>query len=96
MTDLRRHPRIETIIDTIYYNYDEGNLEDGRMYYPGKIVNISKGGVGMIANYPHDIEDQIWLEGLPGISSPCKSSIRWTKIDGDCFHVGVRFDQVSN
>ena len=84
----REAPRVNTTMETIYYTEDN---HDGRVHYPGKIINVSKGGIGMIVNYPHQLNDQIWLEGIEeSNSSPVAGKIQWINGDNGEYLLGVK------
>lgn len=92
MDDKRRHPRFSTHLETIYFSAELG---DERMYYPGVIISRSRDGLGMDVNFPHEISDNIWLEGLEGIPSPIKATVQWSSqhaMELNQYTIGLSFD----
>ena len=87
----RRYPREQTLLETIYFTEHLIDDEPGRMHYPGTIVNISSGGVGMIANYPHRQDDRLWLEGIGEAKSPILGTVRWIDGNENKYHIGIQF-----
>jgi len=87
----RRYPRESTLIETIYFTEHPIDDEPGRMHYPGTIVNISSGGVGLVANYPHQINDRLWMEGIGKVKSPILGLVRWVSNNIDNYNMGVQF-----
>lgn len=89
----RKHPRFPTSLETIYFTEAKSGNINERMYYPGKITNKSKGGVGMMVNYPHKIQDELWLEGMGWTNVPIPGQIRWVNEadENEEFLVGIEF-----
>ena len=87
----RRYPRENTLMETIYFTEHLIDDEPGRMHYPGTIINISNGGVGMIANYPHQLDDRLWLEGIGEVKSPILGTVRWVNGSENKYSLGVQF-----
>ena len=87
----RRYPRKPTLLDIIYFTEHTIDGEPGRMHYPGKMINISNGGVGLVANYPHQLDDRLWFEGIGELKSPILGTVRWVTGDENKYNVGVKF-----
>jgi len=88
--DHRKYPRATTSEETIYFSRQEDDSE--RIHYLGTITNTSQEGVGMRVNFPHQPEDELWLEGLDGFSQAKPSTVRWCKdIGPESFEIGLQF-----
>jgi len=87
----RRYPREATLMETIYFTEHLIDDEPGRMHYPGTIVNISSGGVGLVANYPHQLNERLWLEGIGEIKSPILGMVKWINGKESKYNIGVQF-----
>lgn len=87
----RRYPRESTRVETIYFTEHLIDDEPGRMHYPGTIVNIGNGGVGLVVNYPHQLNDRLWMEGIGEVKSPILGSVRWISNNMDKYSMGVQF-----
>lgn len=93
----RKYPRIDTTDETIYFTiaqvrYGDSEQED-RIHHPGVITNTSAGGIGMRVSVPHDINEQLWLEGLEDSPAARAGTVRWVRdIDqGEHFELGLQF-----
>lgn len=88
----RSHPRFPTLLETIYFCEDDLSGGD-RMYFPGKVIDKSHGGVGMLVSFPHKLKNKLYLEGLGGESNPRECLVRWIHKDqGDeQYRMGVAF-----
>ncbi|MBI5450797.1 MAG: PilZ domain-containing protein [Gammaproteobacteria bacterium] len=90
-SDKRQYPRFPTKIETIYFSEDD---KAERMYYPGIIINRSKGGVGLRVNYPHRPMERVWLEGMDSTGSPIEAAVCWVKHheqDSSHYQIGLQF-----
>ena len=88
----RRHRRIDTHVETIYFTETRTEAGQERLYHPGLIMDESPGGLGIRVNTRHDIDEHIWLEGMGTTSSPLEACIRWIKDvaeDADAYRIGV-------
>lgn len=89
--DKRQHSRIATSLETIYFT-EHGDGDDAeRLHYFGTIVNISKSGVGMVVNCPHEIDEELWLEGIHQAPGPLAGQVRWVADHQDKYAIGVQF-----
>lgn len=93
-TDKRRHARINTALETIYFK-EEGETEGDeadRMHYFGTITDMSKGGVGMTVTCPHDVNEKLWLEGIGDSSVPLPGIVRWVQSrQEEEYRIGIQF-----
>jgi len=86
----RKYPRTAAAEATIYFSRQEDESE--RIHYMGTITNTSQGGIGMRVNFPHQPEDELWLEGLDGFSKAQAGTVKWVKdIDLEIFEIGLQF-----
>lgn len=88
--DKRRHARVVASLETIYYT-EHGDEDAERLHYFGMITNVSDGGVGMVVNCPHDIGEELWLEGVGRTSGPQAARVRWIADYQDRYTIGVQF-----
>jgi len=90
----RRFPRILLNEETIYFSHLE--RKDERIYSPGTIIDVSKGGVGMQVSIPHEINDELWLEGIDGFTGAQSARVKWLKpsTNAELFTIGVEFEGV--
>jgi hypothetical protein len=91
VVELRKHPRVATSLETIYFRDQNGEGNAERMHYFGTITNMSKGGVGLLANYPHERDEQLWLEGIGDSTIPLPGVVRWIKSNHEKFDIGIQF-----
>ncbi len=88
----RQYPRFPSNLETIYFSQDQ---HAERMYYPGVIVDRSKGGVGMKVNFPHNPPEELWLEGMDGFRNPVRAEVKWFSgnafSEPEQFRVGLSF-----
>lgn len=89
--DKRQYARIDLSLETIYYAEDGVGEEAERMHYFGTITNMSKGGVGLIANFPHEVNEELWLEGIGQSSAPLAGLVRWVRTYQDKYELGLQF-----
>lgn len=91
-SEQRIHPRTEFVEETIYFSEQRHGHESERIHYSGTLVNISKGGAGMKVSHPHQIDEEIWLEGLEGFHKAQPGTVKWIKEhDEESFEIGVQF-----
>jgi len=90
----RRFPRIALNEETIYFLRLDSNSE--RIYSPATIIDVSKGGLGMQVGIPHDIDDELWLEGIEGFTGAQSARVKWVKQTPhkELFSIGVAFEGV--
>jgi hypothetical protein len=90
----RRHPRVSTHVETIYFTETRTEAGKERLYYPGLVTDKSPGGLGIQVNNHHDINEHIWLEGTDIAPTPLQACIRWINAlaeDADEYRIGVEF-----
>lgn len=75
--DKRKHSRSAVSLETIYFTKGLGANNAEHMYYPGTITNTSDDGIGLRANHPHALNDQIWLDDLTIANRPRLATVRW-------------------
>jgi len=90
----RRFPRIALNEETIYFLHIDNKSE--RIYSPATILDVSKGGLGMQVGIPHEIEDELWLEGIEGFTGAQSARVKWVKPtpNDELFSIGVAFEGV--
>ena len=90
----RKYPRTRISESTIYHTRESDIDSADRTHYMGTITNISLGGVGMQVGFAHELNDELWLEGLEGFSEKRSGKIKWSIDLGDEEHyeVGIQFD----
>ncbi len=91
-SEQRIHPRTELAEETIYFREQYNGHKNERIHYSGRLVNLSKGGVGMKVNHPHQINEEICLDGLDGFNKTQVGTVKWIKeYDAESFEIGVQF-----
>jgi len=92
-SEQRTHPRTVTQEEIIYFSNLQRDYEIERIHYIGTLINISKGGVGMRVNLPHYINEELWFEGLEGISKAQPGLVRWITTDSylENYEMGIEF-----
>ncbi len=91
-SEQRIHPRAELIEETIYFSEQPSGHETNRIHYCGTLTNISKGGVGMKVGHPHQVNEEIWFEGLEGRHRAQSGTVKWLlEHDEENFEIGVQF-----
>ncbi|HED40698.1 MAG TPA: PilZ domain-containing protein [Chromatiales bacterium] len=96
-TEQRRFPRTPINEETIYFSHPDKENKSERTYSPAVITDISRGGVGMQVGIPHEIDDELWLEGLEGFTVAQPARVKWVKEHNDSddtFSIGVEFGSV--
>lgn len=95
--DKRSHPRFPTMLETIYFCEDDATGSD-RMYFPGKVIDKSRGGVGMLVSFPHKCEHKLFLEGLGEEPNPLECTVRWISKaqSDDQYRMGVQFAEAAD
>ena len=92
--DLREYVR-RTVVRPIRYFVTVSNMgESKKIHNTGVSIDISKGGLGMITDYPLKGGDILAFEDEIKINDfTAKAAIvRWTeKIEGNKYHVGLGF-----
>lgn len=94
MVDHRRHPRISSLIETLYYTESATQQGSERMYLPGIIIDKSHGGLGLLVKNEHNLDESIWLEGIKRSPQPIEAKVRWVSNNSptaDEFKIGVEF-----
>jgi len=93
-TEQRRFPRTELNEETIYFLRINSAKSDERIYSPATIIDISKGGLGLRVGIPHEIDDELWLEGIDGFTGAQSARVKWVKdlTDNEMFSIGVEFE----
>ncbi len=53
-------------------------------------------GLGMQVGVPHEIDDELWLEGIEGFTGAQPARVKWVKnaADKELFTIGVAFEGV--
>ena len=92
--DKRQHARIDTSLETIYYTEHGDDAE--RLHYFGTITNMSNGGVGMVVNCPHEINEELWLEGIEKATAPLAGLVRWVSNHQDKYAIGIQFRSIAS
>lgn len=90
----RRHPRVNTQVETIYFTETKTAAGQERLYHPGLVMDQSPGGLGIRVNTRHDIDEHIWLEGMDIAPTPLEACIRWimdVAEDADEYRIGVEY-----
>ncbi len=92
----RRFPRTSLNEETIYFLHIDAENSNERVYSPATIIDISKGGLGMQVGVPHEIDDELWLEGIEGFTGAQPARVKWVKnaADKELFTIGVAFEGV--
>ena len=92
----RRFPRTILNEETIYFLRIDSENENERIYSPATITDVSKGGLGMRVGIPHDIDDELWLEGIDGFTGAQSARVKWVKdtANQELFSIGVEFEGV--
>lgn len=91
----RRFPRTSLNEESIYFLHTKTNEENNeRIYSPATIVDVSEGGLGMQVGIPHEIDDQLWLEGIDGFIGVQAARVKWVQdiADKEMFYIGVEFE----
>ncbi len=89
--DQRQHTRVDLSLETIYYAEDVIGDERDRMHYFGTITNMSKGGVGMVVGSPHEVNEELWLEGIGQSPMPLAGLVRWIRSYQGKYEMGLQF-----
>ncbi len=91
-SEQRIHPRTEFMEETIYFSEQHSGDKKERIHYSGTLVNLSKGGVGMKVSHPHQINEEICIEGLEGFRNAQPGTVKWIKEHNEeSFEIGVQF-----
>ncbi len=86
----RVHPRTKTYLEVTYFT-DESTVELGRNYFFGTVLDVSKGGAGLLTEWPHEPNEKLWLEGLHNCTGAVRVEVRWVKHYYDKYNLGVKF-----
>jgi len=95
-TEQRRFPRTALNEETIYFLHLDRDNRNERTYSPAIITDVSRGGLGMQVGIPHEIDDELWLEGVEGFTGAQSARVKWVKdtADKELFSIGVEFEGV--
>lgn len=94
----RRFPRTELNEETIYFLRVNSSQSSERIYSPATIIDISKGGAGMRVGIPHEVDDELWLEGIEGFTGAQSAHVKWVQdlAGNDQYTIGVEFKGVES
>ncbi len=89
----RRFPRTALNEETIYFLRQDKSNRNERTYSPATILDVSKGGLGMQVTIPHEIDDELWLEGIEGFTGVQSARVKWVKAtqNEELYSIGVAF-----
>lgn len=91
-SEQRIHTRTDLMEETIYFSENRRGHDSERIHYSGTLVNLSKGGAGMKVSHPHNINEELWLEGLEGFRKAQPGTVKWIKEHNEeSFEIGVQF-----
>ncbi len=91
-SEQRLHPRVDFVEETIYFSEQRNRHKSERIHYSGTLFNLSKGGAGIRVSHPHQIDEEIWLEGLEGFTKAQPGTVKWVKEHNEEeFEIGVQF-----
>ncbi|MBL1259647.1 MAG: PilZ domain-containing protein [Thiotrichaceae bacterium] len=92
----RRFPRTALNEETIYFLQLDKRDSNERIYSPATILDVSKGGLGMQVGIPHEIDDELWLEGIEGFTGAQAARVKWVKNtkNEELYSIGVAFEGV--
>jgi c-di-GMP-binding flagellar brake protein YcgR len=95
VAELRKYQRVSTNLEIMYHTVKE--VKEGEnpvpTHYFGTVTDLSKGGAGLLVDYPHNPDDKICLEGIAGYKKPMDGVIRWIREHSGNYRVGVKFIQ---
>jgi len=96
VAELRKYQRVSTSLEIIYHTINEVNEGDDPTptHYFGTVTDLSKGGAGLLVDYPHSPDEMICLEGIAGYKKPMDGIVRWVRENSGKYRVGVKFIQV--
>ncbi len=91
----RRYPRTALNEETIYFLHLDKRDSNERIYSPATIIDVSKGGLGMQVGIPHEIDEELWLEGIDGITGAQSARVKWIKAirNAELYSIGVAFER---
>ncbi len=97
MTEKRRHPRIATHEETIYFSILNFPPKTERIHYVGTITNISESGVGAKVLFEHTPGEEVYFEGLNGDRTPRQGVVKWMRASAqsEWYEIGVEFTEQS-
>ena len=94
VAELRKYQRVTTSLEIMYHtvNNDEerGNTSVPTHYF-GTVTDLSKGGAGLLVDYPHKPDEIICLEGIAGYKKPMDGVIKWVRENSGNYRLGVQF-----
>jgi len=92
----RRFPRTALNEEIIYFLHLDKRDNNERIYSPATIIDASKGGLGMQVGIPHEIDDELWLEGIEGLTGAQPARVKWVKAtkNEERYSIGVAFEGV--
>lgn len=94
VAELRKYQRVTTSLEIMYHTINGASaLDDTEVptHYFGTVTDLSKGGAGLLVDYPHKPDDKICLEGIAGYKKPMDGVIRWVRENGGNYRLGVQF-----
>jgi len=91
--ELRKHQRVSTSLEIMYHTVDDndGDTDPTPTHFFGTVTDLSKGGAGLLVDYPHNPDEMICLEGIAGYKKPMDGVVRWVRENSGKYRVGVKF-----
>jgi c-di-GMP-binding flagellar brake protein YcgR len=90
VAELRKYQRVNTSLEIMYHTMNEGD-DPTPTHYFGTVTDLSKGGAGLLVDYPHSPDEMICLEGIAGYKKPMDGVVRWVRENSGKYRVGVKF-----
>ncbi len=94
MSNEQRHfPRTTLSEETIYFSRENNEPGNEPIYSPAIITDISQGGLGMQVGIAHEINDELWFEGIEGLNGMQSARVVWINDteSQEVFSIGVAF-----
>ena len=94
VAELRKYQRVTTSLEIMYHTVDDEQAQGENAvptHYFGTVTDLSKGGAGLLVDYPHQPDEVICLEGIAGYKKPMDGVIRWVRENSGNYRLGVQF-----